>query len=340
MTVVRRVAEFAKRDDARRLVWCELLSPGGEGSPAISAGEVRSAAFRFMLGLARGEYSVPGGVEVVESFIAREGDPDFATGAWVLAMKLAGDAWRAVSSGEVDACEVEIRLESVEPVVYTDDGSSPIQKHLPGRHDQKTHGRRAAAVRVAAVKLLDRAKEAEPQTTADLQDIVAETGGQLVGLDFRLKTQGSLERKTNTELERHKGYGVADATAVMRDVLRYTVESEDAALVKTIVNVHTALEGKGYEPMPEHFKNTWGGEGYKGVHTSWKTPDGVIFELQFHTPRSYVVKENESHPLYEKLRVAKTDAEMTALRQQISDLWRSVPAPPGIIGLTSAEAGL
>lgn len=142
MTVVRRVAEFAKRDDARRLVWCELLSPGGEGSPAISAGEVRGAAFRFMLGLARGEYSVPEGVEVVESFIAREGDPDFATGAWVLAMKLAGDVWRAVSSGEVDACEVEIRLESVEPVVYTDDGSSPIQKHLPGRHDQKTHGNR------------------------------------------------------------------------------------------------------------------------------------------------------------------------------------------------------
>jgi hypothetical protein len=126
----------------RCLGWCELLTPGDEGGREISAGEVQSAAFRFMQGLARSEHSTPESVGIAESFIARPGDPEFTPGSWVLVMELSGDAWTAVRDGIVDACAVEVHLESVEPVVYTDGGSSPIQKHLPGRHDQKTHGNR------------------------------------------------------------------------------------------------------------------------------------------------------------------------------------------------------
>ena len=60
------------------------------------------------------------GVEayVVESFIARAGDPDFIEGSWVVAMKIIDDdLWEAVLSGEINGYSYQALCEMM-PVMF------------------------------------------------------------------------------------------------------------------------------------------------------------------------------------------------------------------------------
>lgn len=48
------------------------------------------------------------GAEVVESFIARKGDPDYTEGAWVLGVRMKeGPLWEAVKAGDINGFSVE-----------------------------------------------------------------------------------------------------------------------------------------------------------------------------------------------------------------------------------------
>jgi hypothetical protein len=75
----------------------------------MTAEEIQKLAHEF---IAQGKISsidlehdhVPCGAKVVESFIARKGDPDYHEGAWVLGVRLEdGEIWDAVKSGEINS---------------------------------------------------------------------------------------------------------------------------------------------------------------------------------------------------------------------------------------------
>ena len=54
------------------------------------------------------------GAEVVESFIARKGDPDFAEGSWVLGVRMTdGELWERVQSGELNSFSVDALVTKV-----------------------------------------------------------------------------------------------------------------------------------------------------------------------------------------------------------------------------------
>jgi len=53
-----------------------------------------------------------------------------------------------------------------------------------------------------AVKLIEQAKKSEPKTTQDLQAIAKQTNGEMVGLDYRFKSEESLTRKINDQSNR------------------------------------------------------------------------------------------------------------------------------------------
>ena len=79
----------------------------------------------------------------------------------------------------------------------------------------------------------------------------------------------------------------------------------------------------------EKFKNTWGGNAYKGINTKLRTPDGFLFELQFHTPDSYEAKTVE-HGYYEIRRDPKTsEQERARLETLSSEVYAKVPVPAG-----------
>ena len=54
------------------------------------------------------------GAQVVESFIARKGDPDFAEGSWVLGVRMTdGELWERVQSGELNSFSVDALVTKV-----------------------------------------------------------------------------------------------------------------------------------------------------------------------------------------------------------------------------------
>jgi hypothetical protein len=89
---------------AKRIVYGEVLAPDVVDAQGdiVRAPEIECAAHRFIAGggLVGGMHEDFDGVgRVVESFIARNGDPDFSPGAWVLGVELNEEAWRHVQDG-------------------------------------------------------------------------------------------------------------------------------------------------------------------------------------------------------------------------------------------------
>src|SRR5690606_23799098 len=86
-----REVVFAKSAPMQQIVYGEVYAPGQVDSHGdfMTAKTIEAMAQRFLKsGLVKNidtEHDLQqNGSEVVESFIARKGDPDFAEGAWVL----------------------------------------------------------------------------------------------------------------------------------------------------------------------------------------------------------------------------------------------------------------
>lgn len=153
--------------------------------------------------------------------------------------------------------------------------------------------------RYRAKNEIKKAQMAEPQVTNDLIKITQKQGSRLEGLDFRLKTQESLERKISKEPH-----------SKMRDVLRYTEISNVDSQYSDYCHTMEALEEKGYQISA--VKNSWNDpfRAYKGINTNIKTPEGYEFELQFHTKESFDLKNGKLHELYEKQRVLDKEKDI------------------------------
>lgn len=58
---------------------------------------------------------------------------------------------------------------------------------------------------------------------------------------------------------------------------------------------------------------------------------GFTFELQFHTPTSFAVKEPLLHDIYKKWRVLKPESVLAqSLRSDMVTISAEVPFPPGL----------
>ena len=160
-----------------------------------------------------------------------------------------------------------------------------------------------------ADSLIERARKEEPQVTKDLQDIVSKGTGKLFGLDFRIKGKGSLSEKLERKAV-EKGITVQEYAKKVTDVLRYTEMSNDNDLYKNFSSFVANLKAKGYEMI--EVNNTWTeGSVYKGINTLVRNKNGYVFEMQFHTQRSFDVKEI-NHKLYEESRKLNTSKERKA----------------------------
>jgi hypothetical protein len=68
---------------------------------------------------------------------------------------------------------------------------------------------------------------------------------------------------------------------------------------------------------------------YQGINTNFRSPEGQVFELQFHTQESFNVKQNLTHELYEELRILPDASPKRAeLEQQIINRLNKHITPP------------
>ena len=177
-------------------------------------------------------------------------------------------------------------------------------------------------------ELRKQAMEKDKTVTKELQDVVSQGTGELVGLEYRIKGIDSLEEKLFRKAI-EKGITVSDYAKKVTDVLRYTNMSKAENLVNDFNTVVSGLKAKGYEMI--EVNNTWKeGSAYKGINILVRDKNGYTFELQFHTKQSMEIKEI-NHKLYEKARKPGTSqAERDRLELEMARNAQKVITPKNI----------
>lgn len=172
----------------------------------------------------------------------------------------------------------------------------------------------------------------EPAITADLTKISNDTGVPMVGLEYRVKTKKSFMRKVGTDSQHSLDTQViTDTIKSTNDVIRYTYQDNALNLSNSYKDVTDALAKKGYKAV--RVKNTWLDKrsAYKGVNCIFQSPDGQKFEIQFHTPESFKVKDGPMHKLYEEARKDTTSPERRAeLNKKMFELSAQLEVPVNI----------
>jgi hypothetical protein len=108
--------------DEQRIVWGEVYVPNVPDSDGdyMTVETIRQMAYKFMLSLKlknidvqHNNKAVPG-AGVVESFIARKGDPDFIESAWVVGVHVPDEVtWGQIKKGEINGFSIEALVKSV-----------------------------------------------------------------------------------------------------------------------------------------------------------------------------------------------------------------------------------
>jgi hypothetical protein len=214
-----------------------------------------------------------------------------------------------------------------------------LASYEPGRGwvaAENTEVKVPEAVAERARALRAKAEAAAPGVRGALDSAVVANGGKLVDLEFELKELDSLSRKINdrsSERGPQTPKSIDKAASKINDALRYTVVYDGANYLDGYNRTKAALEAAGYTFVRE--SNAWAeperfGGGYRGINATFKTKDGLEFEVQFHTPESHDMKV-ETHPLYEEFRAKGTSEERKKeINEEQRRRWGGVPYPAGI----------
>lgn len=185
--------------------------------------------------------------------------------------------------------------------------------------------------------------EAEPAISADLIEVSNATGTMLYGFEHRLKSAGENEYGTcriadkiasimKTAEDAGAPITYREAVEQIEDFVRYTQLGTPDTMVWNYLTTREMLEAKGYTFTA--VINTWQtyttNLPYRGVNTKVVSPDGVLFELQFHTTESFVTKSVE-HANYEIRRNPKTSSEeRLRLSAESYSLYDRMSEPKGV----------
>lgn len=182
-----------------------------------------------------------------------------------------------------------------------------------------------------ADELIEMAIEAEPWISPVLVYLAELQKGEMIGLEFRLKSRDSLIKKIESRTIERDYRQARDVP--IRDTLRFTMQFGDqpkghhnqsvAHVISTMENLgHTVIVVKNYWPP---------GDDYSGINTILEAPNGLAWELQFHTPESFDLKMS-SHKAYEQVRQTGTSIEKRrSLFFQVTAQWGEVSIPAGIL---------
>ena len=116
------IVEFKKSDTKQQIVFGEVYVPDRRDTDGnfMTAETIEKMAHDFLTNKRNAQISKAhdGNTDkgcVVESFIAREGDPDFAAGAWVVGVHVP-DAriWKSIEDGELTGFSIEGTGELIE----------------------------------------------------------------------------------------------------------------------------------------------------------------------------------------------------------------------------------
>ncbi len=174
---------------------------------------------------------------------------------------------------------------------------------------------------ILAQKLLDEARESEPQITNDLEKIALEVSAEMVGLENKFKSEISLIRKL-VGMTQTDSAEIAQIVEKFNDALRYTFILPFEIYMKSFRKTLEKLQDKGYEIPENKIWNAWKNiqtkfdRGYRGINITIISSRNQKFELQFHTAESFDFK-TETHRFYEESRNIETSRKR---KREIADI--------------------
>jgi hypothetical protein len=137
--------QIKKLDSARQMVWAEIYVPMVPDSQGdfMTAAEIEKTAHNFMRGQRMYNVDTEHNLQknetvVIESFIARQGDPDYQAGAWVVGVHVVDPkVWSMVEKGEINAFSMYgsgTRDDALIEIEIPDDGIIKGDTHDFGGH--------------------------------------------------------------------------------------------------------------------------------------------------------------------------------------------------------------
>jgi SPP1 gp7 family putative phage head morphogenesis protein len=166
----------------------------------------------------------------------------------------------------------------------------------------------------------------EPDITAQVMKVAESAGMDIIGIKNRIKSKKryleKIKRKYNPDKNEYE----------VKDILRYTYSSNPIELTERTLKSIDVYHNMGYNTV--EVKNSWldSLDPYNGINTTIQSPSGQKFELQYHTPESFAIKDGKMHKLYEKQQ-SLTDTsskEYMDLTDQMFELSDSLEVPVNI----------
>ncbi|OQB15006.1 MAG: hypothetical protein BWY15_00821 [Firmicutes bacterium ADurb.Bin193] len=172
----------------------------------------------------------------------------------------------------------------------------------------------------------EKALKNEPAITKTVVDVAEKVGTEPAGLEFRIKSKESYLRKIKSN------YRPDGNEYEIKDILRYTYISPPETLTGKTIKSIDEFDKMGYNTIG--VKNSWlrDYDPYNGINTIITAPNGQKFEMQYHTPESFALKNGALHKLYEKQRLIKDDEhpEYTRLQKEMFELSKGLEKPNNI----------
>lgn len=205
-------------------------------------------------------------------------------------------------------------------------------KRRSGRYPWGSGDRPYQSVNSSALMVYKRASEKEKVITKDIKEIAKKSNSKLYGLENRLKTVESIQRKINKkQIEDNKSE--IESMNDIHDSIRYTTISDTKDFVSNYQTFKKNMIDKGYtETECKNYFDLFnqGIVKHKAVQSQFSDKDGFKFEVQFQTPESQDAKTKKI-PLYEERRTVGIDPKRAKeLENEMEKLALNVPDPPGI----------
>ena len=178
--------------------------------------------------------------------------------------------------------------------------------------------------KLAFVDAYSSAMRTEPQITAMARSVANDLGMPLLGEKTRRKSVKSATEKVNNNK-------LANNPDTLNDLVRYTHEVGELNFGNDVNSAIGKYEKAGYKVA--WINNTWRDQSraYKGVNVTFKTPNGGLFEVQFHTQKSFNLKTNQLHQLYEEQRKFEWhSSKWWSYENRMLDLSKQIPVPNGV----------
>jgi hypothetical protein len=179
----------------------------------------------------------------------------------------------------------------------------------------------------AAVNKRALAKVVEPNISEALLAAVEGNDGHLDRFESRLKTEQSLYRKIQNEMVENAIDDPEDAAAKIRDSVRYTAVVPDEDYWESGTRIGDALERAGFKRVKQ--TPGWFQFGYRGRNDTYMSPQGIEFEVQYHTERSLRAANHNHHDYDIERNTNESDEARQAARVRMQRVSDAVPIPAG-----------